>query len=108
GRIQDMINRGAAKIYPPEVAEALRAPPQVLDAAVFAVPHERLGEEVAAAVVGREGAELKPAELRKFLGPRLAWSKIPRRIVFMNEIPKGANGKVLRRVLQEKAGGEDK
>ena len=108
GRIKDMINRGAEKIYPPEVEEVLREHPQVVDVAVFAVPHERLGEEVAAAVVGREGAELKPAALRKFLGTRLAWSKIPRQIVFMNEIPKGANGKVLRRVLQEKAGGEDK
>jgi acyl-CoA synthetase (AMP-forming)/AMP-acid ligase II len=104
GRLKDVISRGAEKVHPLEVEETLRDHPQVLDVAVFGVPHERLGEDVAAAVVLRPGASLKAADLRKFLGTRLAWSKIPRQIVFVAELPKGAGGKVLRRVLQEMIG----
>ena len=104
GRLKDVISRGAEKIYPLEVEETLRDHPQVLDVAVFGVPHERLGEDIAAAVVMRPGTAVKPAELRKFLGMRLAWSKIPRQFVFVTELPKGANGKVLRRSLQAAIG----
>ena len=102
GRIKDVISRGAEKVYPLEVEATLRDHPDVLDVAVFGVPHDRLGEEVAAAVVPRPGVILKPAELRKFLGTRLAWSKIPRHIMFVTDLPKAANGKVLRRILRQK------
>ncbi len=101
GRLSDVISRGAEKITPLEVEEALLQHPNVQEAAVFGIPDERLGEDVAAAVVLSAETEAKPADLRKFVGARLAWSKIPRRIVFVAELPKGANGKVLRRVLQE-------
>jgi acyl-CoA synthetase (AMP-forming)/AMP-acid ligase II len=89
-------------VHPIEVEEALRGHPHVLDVAVFGVPHDRLGEDVAAAIVLRPGMEVRAAEVRKFLGMRLAWSKIPRQILFVDELPKGPGGKVLRRVLQEK------
>jgi acyl-CoA synthetase (AMP-forming)/AMP-acid ligase II len=106
GRLKDVISRGAEKVHPLEVEEALRGHPHVLDVAVFGVPHDRLGEDVAAAIVLRPGMEVKAAEVRKFLGMRLAWSKIPRQILFVDELPKGPGGKVLRRVLQEKIAGQ--
>ncbi len=104
GRLKDVISRGAERVIPLEVEEALLLHPDVQEAAVFGIPHERLGEDVAAAVVLKPDTEATPADLRKFLGGQLAWSKIPRRIVFVTELPKGANGKVLRRVLQEMIG----
>ena len=70
--------------------------PAVGQAVTFAMPHERLGEEVAAAVVLREGSGAEERELRRFVGERLADFKTPRRIVVLNEIPKGATGKVQR------------
>jgi acyl-CoA synthetase (AMP-forming)/AMP-acid ligase II len=106
GRLKDVISRGAEKVHPLEVEEALRGHPHVLDAAVFGVPHDRLGEDVAAAIVVRPRMEVRAADLRKFLGTRLAWSKIPRQILFVDEVPKGPGGKVLRRVLQEKIAGQ--
>ena len=68
------------------------------------VPHERLGEDVAGAVVLKPDAAARPADLREFLGSRLAWSKIPRRFVFVAELPRGTNGKVLQRALREAIG----
>ena len=96
-----MINRGGEKISPAEIDEALQRHPDVAEAAAFAVPHPRLGEDVAAAVVLRQGATATPFELREFLLPRLAQFKIPRRIVFVDRLPKGATGKVQRQRLLE-------
>ena len=81
GRKTEMINRGGEKISPAEIDDALQRHPDVAEAAAFAVPHPRLGEDVAAAVVLREGATATPLELREFLLPSLAQFKIPRRIV---------------------------
>ncbi len=89
GRKTEMINRGGEKISPAEVDDALQRHPDVAEAAAFAVPHPRLGEDVAAAVVLREGATATPLELREFLLPSLAQFKIPRRIVFLDRLPKG-------------------
>lgn len=96
GRLKEIINRGGEKISPREVDEALLQHPAVGQAVTFAMPHERLGEEVAAAVVLREGAGAEERELRRFVGERLADFKTPRRIVVLDEIPKGATGKVQR------------
>jgi oxalate---CoA ligase len=96
-----MINRGGEKISPAEIDEALQHHPDVMEAAAFAVTHPRLGEDVAAAVVLRGGARATPLELREFLLPRLAQFKIPRRIVFVDRLPKGATGKVQRQHLKE-------
>ena len=101
GRKTEMINRGGEKISPAEIDDALQRHPDVAEAAAFAVPHPRLGEDVAAAVVLREGATVTPLELREFLLPSLAQFKIPRRIVFVDRLPKGATGKVQRQRLVE-------
>jgi acyl-CoA synthetase (AMP-forming)/AMP-acid ligase II len=104
GRLKEIINRGGEKISPREVDEALMDHPAVLQVVTFAVPHERLGEDVAAAVVLREGASASEHELRAFLSERIAPFKTPRRILFLAEIPKGATGKLQRIGLAEKLG----
>ena len=76
----------------------------VQQAVTFALPHRTLGEEVAAAIVLAEGAEASDSELRAFAGARLADFKVPRRIVFVEEIPKGATGKLQRIGLAGKLG----
>jgi oxalate---CoA ligase len=104
GRLKEIINRGGEKIAPREVDEALMDHPAVLQAVTFAVPHAKLGEDVAAAVVLREGATTTELELRSFLSQRLAALKTPRKILFLSEIPKGATGKLQRIGLAEKLG----
>jgi acyl-CoA synthetase (AMP-forming)/AMP-acid ligase II len=101
GRKTEFINRGGEKISPAEIDDALQRHPDVAEAAAFAIPHPRLGEDVAAAVVLREGATATALNLREFLLPRLAQFKIPRRIVFVERLPKGATGKVQRQRLME-------
>jgi oxalate---CoA ligase len=101
GRISDVINRGGEKISPLEIDEALMRHPAVAEAAAFAVPHSRLGEDVAAAVVLRNGMTTTPVELRRYLQDQLAPFKIPRRIVVQDQLPKGKTGKVLRRQLSD-------
>ena len=99
GREMELITRGGEKIFPVEIDDALRCHPDVAEAAAFGVPHPRLGEDVAAAVVLKMGATTTPLELRKFLLSRLAPFKIPRRIVIADHLPKGPTGKVQRRRL---------
>lgn len=99
GRIKEIINRGGEKIAPAAVERALLSHPDVLEAAVFAVPHARLGEDVAAAVVPHPGVSPTAAELQKFLGANLPQSMIPRSILFLPSLPKGPTGKVLRKEL---------
>lgn len=104
GRLKEIINRGGEKISPREVDEALLQHPSVAQAVTFAMPHDRLGEEVAAAVVLREGQDAAEREIRRFVGERVADFKTPRRIVILDEIPKGATGKIQRIGLAEKLG----
>jgi acyl-CoA synthetase (AMP-forming)/AMP-acid ligase II/thioesterase domain-containing protein len=110
GREDDFINRGGEKISPIEIDDALMQHPAVAEAAAFAVPHPRLGEDVAAAVVFRAGLTVKPTDLRGFLQKQLAAFKVPRRIVIRDQLPKGHTGKVERRRLaqdlRERAGPE--
>ena len=101
GRKNEIINRGGEKISPVEVDEALLRHPAVAEAASFPVPHPRLGEDVAAAVVLRSGMTTTPMELRKYLQEQLASFKIPRQIIVQDTLPKGKTGKVLRRKLSE-------
>jgi acyl-CoA synthetase (AMP-forming)/AMP-acid ligase II len=96
GRLKEIINRGGEKISPREVDEVLLDHPAVGQAVTFALPHDKLGEDVAAAVVLKEGAEAGERELRDFVAGRLADFKVPRKIVFLPEIPKGATGKLQR------------
>ena len=78
--------------------------PAVAQVVTFAMPHAKLGEEVAAAVVLREGHTIEEPALRDFCAQRLAPFKVPRKIVFLPEIPKGATGKLQRIGLAEKLG----
>lgn len=96
GRLKELINRGGEKISPREVDEALLQHDAVAQAVAFAMPHAKLGEEVAAAIVLREGATVTQPALRGFVAERLAGYKVPRRIVFLDEIPKGPSGKAKR------------
>jgi acyl-CoA synthetase (AMP-forming)/AMP-acid ligase II len=104
GRLKEIINRGGEKISPREVDEALLDHPSVAQALTFALPDEKLGEEVGAAIVLREGAAATEAEIRDYARARLAAFKVPRRVVFVPEIPKGATGKLQRIGLAEKLG----
>ena len=99
GRLKELINRGGEKVAPREVDEVLLSHPDVRLAAAFAVPHERLGEEVAAAVVLRDGALTTPAQLRAHVAQRLEPFKVPRRVVQVDDIPRGPTGKIERRHL---------
>ncbi len=104
GRLKELINRGGEKISPLEVDEILMAHPAVQQVVTFGMPHDALGEEVAAAVVLREGHGCTERELKAFAAERLADFKLPRRIVFLDEIPKGATGKLQRIGLAAKLG----
>jgi acyl-CoA synthetase (AMP-forming)/AMP-acid ligase II len=78
--------------------------PAVQQVVTFAVPHDKLGEEVAAAVVLREGAHASEADIRDFAATRLADFKVPRTVLLMDEIPKGPTGKLRRIGLAEQLG----
>lgn len=93
GRLKELINRGGEKISPFEIDEALMAHPGVAQALSFSVPHPTLGEEVAAAVVLRPGLSVSAFELRECVAERLVYFKVPRRIVFLDALPKGPTGK---------------
>ena len=101
GRLKEIINRGGEKISPAEVDEVLSQHPAVSEAVAFASPHPTLGEDVAVAIVVREGRTVAESELRAFAADRLASHKIPQRILYVNEIPKGASGKPQRIALGE-------
>jgi acyl carrier protein len=96
GRIKELINRGGEKIAPREIDEVLMAHPGVQQAVAFAVPHPSLGEDIAVAVVSKASCQLKETELRQFVAERLPQFKVPSRIVFVSDIPKGSTGKIQR------------
>ncbi|MBP0482930.1 AMP-binding protein [Sagittula salina] len=104
GRLKEIINRGGEKISPLEVDGILSDHPAIAQCVTFAVPHPKLGEEVAAAVVLKEGESATDREIRDFAGERLAAFKVPRKILILDEIPKGATGKLQRIGLAEKLG----
>jgi long-chain acyl-CoA synthetase len=99
-RKKDMILRGGYNVYPREVEEVLYEHPAVLEAAVVALPDERLGEEVGAAIALKPGAEADSEELRDFVKQRVAAYKYPRRIWFVEALPKTATGKILKREIE--------
>ncbi|WP_353211343.1 acyl--CoA ligase [Rhodovarius sp.] len=104
GRLKEIINRGGEKVSPLEVDEVLMDHPAVQQVVTFAVPHAKLGEEVGAAVVLREGMACTEHELREFARQKLSDFKVPRHVVFLAEIPKGATGKMQRIGLAAKLG----
>jgi acyl-CoA synthetase (AMP-forming)/AMP-acid ligase II len=104
GRLNDLINRGGEKIAPREIEEVLLAYPGVRQAVAFAVPHPSLGEDVAAAVVLWDAAVGCAVGLRDFALDRLPTFKVPRRIIFVNDVPKGPTGKIQRIGLADRLG----
>ena len=104
GRLKEIINRGGEKISPREVDEILMDHPAVSQCVTFAMPHDKLGEDVAAAIVLREGQTLAEKDLRGFALERLAAFKVPAKILILDEIPKGATGKLQRIGLAQKLG----
>lgn len=101
-RLKELIITGGFNVSPTEVEDALEAHPDVVGAAVVPLPRSSGGEEVAAAVVLREGAELDVEALRDYCRTRLAAYKVPRRIVAVDELPRSLIGKVLRREVRER------
>lgn len=104
GRLKEIINRGGEKISPLEIDGVLMDHPAIQQVVTFALPHPKLGEEVAAAVVLRDGQDASEREIREFASTRIADFKVPRCVVILDEIPKGATGKMQRIGMAEKLG----
>jgi long-chain acyl-CoA synthetase len=102
-RKKELIIRGGYNVYPREIEEVLYEHPAVLEAAVLGVPHAELGEEVAAAVALKPGAALDERELRDYVKGQVAAYKYPRYVWFVDELPKGPTGKILKRLIQAPA-----
>ncbi len=104
GRLKEIINRGGEKISPLEVDAVLLSHAEIAQVVCFAVPHDKLGEDIAAAVVLAEGSTLDQKDIRAFAAERLAKFKVPNALVVLDEIPKGATGKIQRIGMAEKLG----
>jgi long-chain acyl-CoA synthetase len=102
-RKKDLIIRGGYNVYPREVEEVLYEHPKIREAAVLGVPHDEWGEEIGAAVVLHEGEELGPEEISAYVKERIAAYKYPRVVWFLDELPKGPTGKILKREIETPA-----
>jgi long-chain acyl-CoA synthetase len=102
-RKKEMVIRGGFNVYPREIEEVAYTHPAVREVAVIGVPHETLGEEVAAAFALKAGAEVTPEELRDFVKARVAAYKYPRVVWIVDELPKGPTGKILKREIKPPA-----
>ena len=103
GRSKDMIIRGGENVYPREIEEFLYTHPEVADVQVVGLPDERYGEEIAAFVIAREGAELDAEEVREFCRGRIAHYKVPRYVIAVDEFPMTVTGKIQKFKLRERA-----
>jgi len=101
GRIKELINRGGEKISPLEIDAVLLSHPAVAEAVAFAVPDDKYGEEINAAVVPKEGVTVTESDIRDLCKKNLASFKIPKRVFITDSIPKTATGKVQRRLVAE-------
>jgi long-chain acyl-CoA synthetase len=98
-RKKDLIIRGGYNVYPREIEEVLYEHPAVREAAVIAVPDDEWGEEIGAAVALKDGAQASAQELSDFVKDQVAAYKYPRRVWFVDELPKGPTGKILKRSI---------
>jgi len=98
-RKKDLIIRGGYNVYPREVEEVLYEHPKIREAAVVGVPHDEWGEEIGAAVVLHEGEELSAEEVSAYVKERIAAYKYPRVVWFIDDLPKGPTGKILKREI---------
>ncbi len=105
-RKKDLIIRGGYNVYPREVEEILYEHPKIREAAVLGVPHDEWGEEIGAAVVLHEGEELTPEEVSEYVKERIAAYKYPRIVWFLDDLPKGPTGKILKREIDAPAPAE--
>jgi long-chain acyl-CoA synthetase len=105
-RKKDLIIRGGYNVYPREVEEVLYEHPKIREAAVVGVPHDEWGEEIGAAVVLHEGEELSPEEVSAYVRERIAAYKYPRVVWFVEDLPKGPTGKILKREIKAPAPSE--
>eukprot|EP01121_Diplochlamys_sp_Union-15-3_P019866 TRINITY_DN7588_c0_g2_i2.p1 TRINITY_DN7588_c0_g2~~TRINITY_DN7588_c0_g2_i2.p1 ORF type:complete len:204 (-),score=47.73 TRINITY_DN7588_c0_g2_i2:63-674(-) len=101
GRIKELINRGGEKISPVEIDGVLLSHPDVAEAVTFGVPDEKYGEDVNAAVVPKEGRDLKEQDIKDFVKSKLAEFKVPRKVFIVTEFPKTATGKIQRRIVAQ-------
>jgi long-chain acyl-CoA synthetase len=99
-RMKDMIIRGGYNVYPREIEEVIYEHPAVREAAVIGMPHDELGEEVAAVVALKEGEQLSTEDLQAFVKAQVAAYKYPRSIWFVDELPKSPTGKILKRAIE--------
>jgi long-chain acyl-CoA synthetase len=99
-RKKDLIIRGGYNVYPREVEEVLYEHPKIREAAVVGIPHDEWGEEIGAAVVLHEGEQLAPEEISGYVKERIAAYKYPRVVWFLDELPKGPTGKILKREIE--------
>jgi long-chain acyl-CoA synthetase len=99
-RKKDMIIRGGYNVYPREIEEVLYEHPAILEAAAIGVPHDSLGEEVAAVVALKEGSDCSADALRAYVKERVAAYKYPRHVWLVDELPKGPTGKILKREIK--------
>ena len=105
-RKKDMIIRGGYNVYPREVEEILYEHPKIREAAVLGVPHNEWGEEIGAAVVLHEGEQLSSEECSAYVRERIAAYKYPRVVWFLDDLPKGPTGKILKREIEAPAAAE--
>jgi len=104
-RKKDLVIRGGYNVYPREIEEVIYQMPEILEVAVFGVPHADFGEEVAALVVLQEGARIEPAEIREFVKQRVAPYKYPRIIkIVPDSLPKSGTGKILKKEIRKNFG----
>ena len=101
GRIKDMIIRGGENVYPREIEEFLFTHPEIQDAAVFGVPDEKFGEQVAVWIQAKEGATLSEDDVRSFCQGQIAHYKVPRYIRFVDEFPMTVTGKIQKFVMRD-------
>jgi long-chain acyl-CoA synthetase len=99
-RMKELIIRGGYNVYPREIEEVIYEHPAVREAAVVGIPHPDLGEEVGAAIALKDGADADEAEVREFVRSQVAAYKYPRRVWFVDELPKGPTGKILKRAIE--------
>ena len=106
GRKKDLIVRGGHNVYPTDIESVILEHPNVQEAAVVGVPHDVLGEDIAAFVVAKPGAAIGADELKEFCASHLADYKRPRHVTFVDSLPRNATGKVMKHLLVDRVAGE--
>jgi long-chain acyl-CoA synthetase len=99
-RKKELIIRGGYNVYPREIEEVIYEHPAVREAAVVGIPHPELGEEIGAAIALKPGADVDEADVREFVKAQVAAYKYPRHVWFVDELPKGSTGKILKRAIE--------